>query len=79
MEVLATYHYRGKGMSAYEFTHRGTARTITVGVDNQDACCETLAEEFRGFLLAVGFHPDTVREYFVDDSTLPPTAPEKQA
>ncbi len=54
-------------MSAYEFTHYGTRRTIKVEVESQDANCETLVEEFRGFLLAVGFHPDTVREYLLED------------
>lgn len=42
---------------------RDDDRCVTSVSISDDACAQELVEHFRTFMLAIGYHPDTVAEY----------------
>ena len=56
----------------YTFTMTDqSGRAVTVTRAGTDHACEVLVEDFQQFLLACGFHRDTVRDHF--ENVCPPT------
>jgi len=41
--------------------------TVTAGWTSEDTTIDDMVLAFRGLLTTIGFHPDTISQYFRDD------------
>jgi hypothetical protein len=53
-------------MSKYKFEYQDEGDTITMEFD--EVCFGDVLDRFKGFALAVGFQPDTIKSYIGDDN-----------